>query len=143
MITLTGRVSNRKVFLKFLRLEIVTKKKIRNALYEVGQENIQYVRDLMAEKKHGRIYIIRGIEHQASAPGEAPAIRSGRLARSLFYNVRGHRHVEIGANTRYAGFLEKGTDKMEPRPYLRRAAADNQRNNYNSLVKWFDEYENI
>lgn len=47
--------------------------------------------------------------------------RTGRLARSIF-----HRHVaelthEIGAQVFYAVYVEYGTSRMLPRPYLRPA----------------------
>lgn len=117
-------------------MDVMTRRKTRLALFEIGRENLLYIRDLFAEKKTGRIYLIKGVEHQASAPGEAPAIRSRELERSLFYNVSGHTYLEYGADADYAGFLEDGTSRMDPRPFLIRAAIDKNRDTYNSLVKF-------
>lgn len=80
------------------------------------------VQSILKGPKTGRVYTRRGIEHQASAPGEAPANDTGRLAQSgkTFY----HSDNLIGRvvfTTDYAEFLELGTQNMEPRPYLRPA----------------------
>lgn len=79
------------------------------------------VRLIVSGPKTGRIYRrLGGVEHQASAPGEPPASDTGTLAQ------RGD--VEFDANalrasvvfrTAYALPLELGTERMEPRPYLR------------------------
>lgn len=59
--------------------------------------------------------------HQASAPGEAPAFDTGDLLRSI--KILGERQetqitVTITANINYAIYLEKGTSKMLPRPFM-------------------------
>ena len=136
MIHLIGHIDNKQVFKRLLRLDIMTKRKRRLALFEIGRENILYIKELMAEKKTGRIYKINGVEHQASAPGEAPAILTGELQRSLFYNVSGSNYLEYGADTEYAGRLEHGDDAIDARPYLIRAAIDKNRESYNTLVKY-------
>ena len=57
--------------------------------------------------------------HIASAPGEAPAVDYGELLRSIMFDVR-HMEVEVGneAGAPYGVFLEKGTEHIEPRPWL-------------------------
>lgn len=84
--------------------------------------------------KTGRIYPRRGIEHQASAPGEAPASDTGRLVNSIrtSYDVA-KLTAYISADANYAGYLEFGTQKMEPRPFLRPALA-NVRDRVQQLV---------
>ena len=136
MIRIIGSVENKFTIKRLLTLQFLTKKRIRLALHEAGSENLENIRNLMSEKKTGRIYSIGGLEHQASAPGEAPAIRSGLLKRSLFYTVTSDQFLYIGADTRYAGYLEDGTILMQARPYLRRSAEDKERDTYNTLVKW-------
>lgn len=74
--------------------------------------------------KTGRVYPRRGVEHRASAPGEAPASDTGRLVNSIrttydFDNLVGTVH----ASTKYAAALEYGTPRIEPRPYMRPALA--------------------
>lgn len=72
--------------------------------------------------KTGRTYRRRGVEHVASAPGEAPASDTGRLANSIRtqYKKDGLVGVVV-ASTSYAARLEYGTVRMAARPYMRPA----------------------
>lgn len=61
--------------------------------------------------------------HQASAPGQAPAVDTGDLFRSIRNNPDGRfaRVVSAGGDapaSQYAYALEFGTVKMAPRPYF-------------------------
>jgi len=79
-------------------------------------------RAIASPPKTGRIYTRGGVEHQASAAGEAPATDTGRLIGS------GRADAEIlqGDKIRglveytvaYAVYLEFGTRKMAARPFL-------------------------
>ena len=81
--------------------------------------------DLMEEPKSGRKYKRPGKgkgRYTASAPGEAPAIRTGDLYES--YEVRASRksnRVMIGTPLKYGFFLERGTRKFKPRPHIKPA----------------------
>jgi len=71
--------------------------------------------------KTGRSYKRGEKKHIASSPGNPPAIDSGELIRSIFYDVRKtEMEVEVGnlAGAPYGRFLEEGTEKMEARPWL-------------------------
>ena len=74
----------------------------------------------------GRIYKKPGGgTYQASAPGQPPARRSGHLREAWSMNVSGGSgacHIELTSNTFYAGYLEHGTRKMAPRPFVDRIA---------------------
>lgn len=71
----------------------------------------------------GRVYYRRGIAHQASAPGEAPASWTGRLANGFEYKAQ-RRSLVIGStafsdgNAPYPKYLDEGTSRMEARPYF-------------------------
>ncbi len=57
-----------------------------------------------------------------SSPGEPPHLQSGHLKQSVYQQVKndGKKVTGIvGNNAEYAAFLEFGTSKMQPRPYLR------------------------
>lgn len=56
--------------------------------------------------------------HRASAPGESPAVDHGRLISSLRVEEVTDIRMKIGSKLIYAAYLEEGTDKMQPRPYL-------------------------
>lgn len=55
--------------------------------------------------------------HKASAPGQAPATDTGRLAGSIQADVSGRR-AEVYTNAAYAAPLEFGTTTIEPRPFM-------------------------
>lgn len=68
--------------------------------------------------KTGRMYG----KHQASAPGEAPATNTGKLIKSITWETsRQGLIAEVGSPLPYASFLEDGTRKMDPRPWLQPA----------------------
>lgn len=64
-----------------------------------------------------------------SRPGQAPAWQTGTLGLHIFYQLRSPTSVIVGvpalnnkkADPRYGLYLEVGTSKMAPRPYLRPA----------------------
>lgn len=72
--------------------------------------------------KTGRVYRRRGVVHQASAPGEAPASDTGTLvnARRIELNeadVSG----KLIFSSKHALPLERGTLRIAPRPFGRRS----------------------
>lgn len=102
---------------------------MRKALHDIGEDVKREIKRLIKyPPKSGRVYTIRGRKHQASAPGEAPANRTGKLMKSASYRVRNHEEMEVGLTASYANYLETGTRKMKPRPYLTRAVEANHRN---------------
>jgi HK97 gp10 family phage protein len=71
--------------------------------------------------KTGRLYQRGGVTHQASAPGEAPATDTGRLVSSIVADVERTPNGPVGvvvARTAYATYLEFGTRRMAPRPFM-------------------------
>jgi HK97 gp10 family phage protein len=71
--------------------------------------------------KTGRVYKRRGIEHQASAPGEPPATDTGALIASIVSGAEIEGAGLVGfleARAGYAIHLEFGTRKMAARPFL-------------------------
>jgi len=80
-----------------------------NAMYRTPKTGKKYKRD----KKW----------HIASSPGMAPAVDSGQLIRSFVMEVRTD-EVEVGVKSGapYAKYLETGTKKMMPRPFMKPAA---------------------
>lgn len=91
----------------------------------IGLVERHAVRLITSPPKTGRIYRRRGVAHQASAPGQAPASDTGRLVASrrviiLEAGLRGR----LTFGTEYALPLEVGTINMEPRPYARRSLVE-------------------
>jgi HK97 gp10 family phage protein len=80
---------------------------------------------ILETPKTGRVYRRRGVVHQASAPGQAPASDRGRLVQSGRTQYDSATLTGTATwSTGYAGHLEFGTQKMEPRPYARPALAN-------------------
>lgn len=56
----------------------------------------------------------------ASKPNEPPHLQTGTLRKSIYYRVDESKlTARVGTNLRYGFFLEIGTTKMNPRPFLR------------------------
>lgn len=99
------------------------KKGVVAATEMVATEAVSLIRDT---PKTGRIYRRRGVEHQASAPGEPPASDTGRLVGSIrmdFTRIEELTGV-VNARAGYAAHLEYGTSRMAPRPFMRPALAN-------------------
>ena len=54
--------------------------------------------------------------HTASAPGQAPATDTGRLASSVDFKREGPMSATVGSQVAYAAMLEFGTSRIDPRP---------------------------
>lgn len=88
----------------------------------IGLVEAHAVNLITSPPKSGKVYIRRGVEHQASAPGEAPASDQGNLVNNrridLFeQELRGR----LTFSSDYALALEMGTKNMEPRPFAARS----------------------
>jgi len=60
-----------------------------------------------------------------SAPGEPPHKQTGHLRRSVTHEVNNTKlFARIGTNVTYGRFLELGTKRMAPRPWLRRSLSE-------------------
>ena len=57
-------------------------------------------------------------DHQASAPGEAPAADTGDLHGAVTTVPISDVRFEVEANAAHAAPLELGTENMEPRPFM-------------------------
>lgn len=97
---------------------------VRDAADDVLEKAVS---SILEGGKTGKIYRRRGVTHQASASGEAPASDTGRLAQSgrTFFKETSESVVAgVNFSTAYAGALEFGTQTIEPRPYARPALAE-------------------
>jgi HK97 gp10 family phage protein len=78
--------------------------------------------DKLSQPGKGRVYR-RGVSavHRASAPGDPPAVDTGRLRGSTQSEVMATSSGAFGivsVNTEYAAYLEFGTEKIAPRPFM-------------------------
>lgn len=88
----------------------------------IGLVERRAVELITSPPKTGRIYKRRGVTHQASAPGEAPANDTSRLLNSRRIDLfESQLRARLTFSAKHALPLEAGTMKMEPRPFARRA----------------------
>lgn len=60
---------------------------------------------------------------KVSDPGDPPNTDTGRLARSIKFEIEGNGLIgRVGTNLKYGAFLEFGTQRMDARPWLQPAA---------------------
>lgn len=91
-------------------------------LNEVGNVFVKEEQKLERRRdKAGRLYRFRGGLHRASAAGEVPAVRTGRLLRSTGYRTHNHLQMSFGQEVEYAKYLAEGTKRIAPRANLHRA----------------------
>lgn len=95
--------------------------KLPREAHDIVQETVLdiegRVKAEMAGPKSGRWYG----GHQASAPGEAPAVDTGTLINSVQTDVQGT-EGSVYTNQEVAPMLEYGTSRMAPRPFFTPAA---------------------
>lgn len=104
------------------------KRAIRATVRAIAWDIKRYIMADMRAPKHGRAYRRpNGRIHIASAPGESPAVDTGRLIRSL--DVIERRTADgadafVGTDVPYAAYLEEGTKdgRLAPRPFAEPAA---------------------
>jgi HK97 gp10 family phage protein len=135
-VTIKVTEKTRRILIDVTKLEGTTKKGLEAALFEIGKDvQRETIKLIKTGEKTGKVYRFRGRDHTASAPFEAPANRSGRLARSIRYNVTNWQKMTVGAEAPYAGYLEKGTPDMEERPFLEKAVHNRQQDTVNSILE--------
>jgi HK97 gp10 family phage protein len=104
---------------------VINDKLIKNLLEKAEADFInsaEEMKDLMVDSiktgsKSGKTYTRNGMSHQSSAPGQPPANDTGKLIESIKVEKRKNTStLKIDAD--YAGYLEYGTSKMRPRPFI-------------------------
>jgi HK97 gp10 family phage protein len=104
---------------------VINDKLIKDLLEKAEADFInsaEEMKDLMVDSiktgsKSGKTYTRNGMSHQSSAPGQPPANDTGKLIDSIKVEKRKNTStLKIDAD--YAGYLEYGTSKMRPRPFI-------------------------
>jgi hypothetical protein len=101
--------------------------RLKRALVELldkeSKKVLEDIRGSMRSAKSGRTYRRPGGgTYIASAPGESPAVKTGALIRSLrARKSNGGLKVRITAEVKHGKWMEQGTDKIAPRPFMKPA----------------------
>lgn len=101
------------------KIDSVATQRMYAAANEVRNETLK----TLSGSRTGRTYRVPGTQtyYVASAPGEPPAVQTGQLRNSIDTNVYSEgRSVkgEVGTKLMKGLWLEKGTSKIKPRPWL-------------------------
>jgi capsule polysaccharide modification protein KpsS len=143
MIEITPEKYNEHLMLKINNSVNEFKSAILKSMHLIAKNNLRYAKRLVIEPpKTGEFYPDRRSgypDHQASAPMEAPANWYGELVKHIEAKVTS-RSVEIGTTIEYGEYLERGTTKMAPRPYIIRTRDAMQQSNMNTLQMQIDKW---
>ena len=165
MFKIVADSKNRQVQITSAQLGEMRQTSVRKAFYHIGKDLVKESKRLIDLPKSGKFYNLRINRrlkrHRASAPGEAPAKITGNLKASLDFKVQGAKEMEFGSLrsvtrritrkgngftmkgnvTRalgiYPRYLEEGTSKMAPRPFLISSIKNNYRNSINRFKAEF------
>lgn len=140
MVKINDADGNKTAFESFDKASLKFTTAKRHALYRVGK----YVTSKIKEKiknppKTGAYYKYKGRKKQASAPGEPPANRSGFLRRSVGFVVESQNRMVVGAEAPYGVWLDKGTRRMKPRPFVSSTALGESKEVLVIMRKTLDE----
>ena len=97
---------------------------VRGIVRDTAEAVASYSREAMRQPKSGRVYkLSKNISHQASAPGEAPAVDTSALINSIQVEMTGKTQATVSTNIEYAAALEFGTSDghIAARPFFRPA----------------------
>ena len=118
---ITIKITGLEPTLKNLRLlQNGLDKELTNVLRGGGQLiRGEAIRSIQTGPKSGRTYEKYNPRrtHKASAPGQAPASDTGNLV-SQIMSVADGKNTLVESRAEYSKFLEFGTSKMLPRPFL-------------------------
>lgn len=104
----------------FLKLARLAPQKADQALRALANEGVTDVKLIITNSPPtGREYArAKGRKHVASAPGEAPRVDTGTLRASIRFRAVARLTYEIVDGVEYGAWLEFGTSKIEPRPFM-------------------------
>lgn len=149
MFSLTTNANIDRIELKIKNLANAEKQAIRKTFYEVGKDLVADTKtEINKQPKSGKRYLKRygqkGLMkrpqyYTASAPGEAPAVVTGKLRKSINFTVNGFNEMAFGVDLKYGDapygkYLEygdlvsmtgQGCEKIKPRPFISAAYKKN------------------
>jgi len=159
MFTITPKANVARVNLQLKNTVPLVRNAIRKAFYDIGKDLVASTKEEINKKpKHGAIYLkthgLRGElkkprYYTASAPGEAPAVVTGQLRKSINFTVNGYNEMIFGVDLSrgkapYGKYLEYSNltalsvirlagvfhdkNRVSPRPFISAAYKKNKSN---------------
>lgn len=96
-----------------------------SGLVEIREDNARQIADAI-DQALARALEEVGLVAEGYAKKACP-VDTGRLRNSITHQVRpSEKSVYIGTNVEYAPYVELGTSRMKPQPFLRPAAVDHE-----------------
>lgn len=96
-----------------------------SGLVEIREDNARQIADAIDQALAKALEEV-GLVAEGYAKNACP-VDTGRLRNSITHQVRpSEKSVYIGTNVEYAPYVELGTSRMKPQPFLRPAAADHE-----------------
>lgn len=138
MYRLTFDPKNKTVIFDLDQKSLQSERAARQALYKTAKHIKETTQKKIRTGTRSGIKYKR-LRRRSSAPGEYPANQSGNLAKSIGFNVLSSFRIEVGARVKYAGYLEDGTGKMAPRPYLSQTQLSSEEIIKNIFIKEFNK----
>lgn len=112
------------------RVETELGKALAKSCALIQREAMESMRDTQTDPTKAYYTYNKGKLHHPSLPNNPPAVDSGTLRRSITYNVNEKEmYGEVGnlvAKSPYGAYLEFGTSRMKPRPWLKPATEKNK-----------------
>ena len=104
-----------------------------SGVLEIREDNAQRIADAIDQALAKALEEV-GLVAEGYAKKACP-VDTGRLRNSITHQVRpSEKSVYIGTNVEYAPYVELGTSRMKPQPFLRPAAADHE-NTYRKIFE--------
>lgn len=96
-----------------------------SGLIEIREDNARQIADAIDQALAKALEEV-GLVAEGYAKKACP-VDTGRLRNSITHQVRpSEKSVYIGTNVEYSAYVELGTSRMKPQPFLRPAAADHE-----------------
>ena len=111
----------KKVMSQLSRLNKELEKPFQEVIKGGGQLiRAEAVRSIQSGAKSGIVYEKYNPRrsHKSSAPGQSPASDTGNLVSKIIVKQKSLNVVHVESNADYSAFLEFGTSKMQPRPFM-------------------------
>lgn len=94
---------------------------VSDALRATALEMVSDVVLSFGSSAPGATYTRRGIEHTASVSGSPPNVDTGALRASIRMEKKSDHEFWVTDGVLYGYYLETGTSRMKPRPFMRPA----------------------
>ncbi len=105
---------------KLKTVPAATKRMLRKQIAAAAIAMVTDIKDnMLRQAKTGRVYKVDSVSHQASAPGEYPAVLTTALINGVTFEIISNgMDAVVGTNVMHGVHLEFGTKNVDPRPWL-------------------------